>query len=389
MKKRFSLDLQYLKQLRAGTMQPFLEEYARLLVEKGYCRLCGQGKVKLVADFGLWMASKRFSIEEIGDQQAVDFLKARRKRVRPKGGEHAALKLLFGHLREAVVIPLPIPGRGPADLILEDYERFLFHERNLAPASIVQYLHVARRFLSHHYGHGMVQLTKLRATDVTGFVLQDTARRGRRSAQLMTTVLRSFLGFLFQRGRIEIHLAMSVPTVAGGRLSEMPRFLEVAAVEKVLGCCDRRRATGKRDYAILLLLARLGLRAGEVVILTLDDIDWHGGELRIRGKGGRLDRMPLPHDVGKAIADYLRKARPSCSSRRVFVQCNAPYDGFATPPNAISGIVRRALTRAQLSPPHRGAHLLRHSLATRMLGCGASLAQIGQVLRHHKHPVIS
>jgi integrase len=200
----------------------------------------------------------------------------------------------------------------------------------------------------------------------------------------MTAVLRGFLGFLLREGRIVNNLAAAVPTIAGWRLSELPRFLETAEVEKVLRACDRRTKTGKRDYAILLLLARLGLRAGEVASLIFDDIDWNSAHLCIRGKGARIDRLPLLQDVGKAIAEYLQKGRPHCSSKRVFIQSKAPYIGFGSPPNAICGIVRRALSRAGLQPRHKGAHLLRHSLATRMLGQGASLAQIGQVLRHEQ-----
>jgi site-specific recombinase XerD len=152
----------------------------------------------------------------------------------------------------------------------------------------------------------------------------------------------------------------------------------------LLRCCDRRQNTGRRDYAILLLLARLGLRAGEVARLNLEDIDWMAGQLCIRGKGERVDRLPLLEDVGKAIADYLQRGRPSCSTRRVFVRSIPPHDGFADPPNSISGVVNRALTRAALNPPNRGAHLLRHSLATNLLRSGASLAQIGQLLRHQQ-----
>jgi site-specific recombinase XerD len=250
------------------------------------------------------------------------------------------------------------------------------------PESVDQYLPAVRRFLSYRFRSGKVRLKKLRAKDVTDFILHDNAGRGRRSLQLTASVLRSFLSFLFQQARITTNLTAAVPTVAGWRLSELPRYLEAEQVEKVLRCCDRRRKVGKRDYAILLLLARLGLRAGEVACLTFDDIDWRAGELLIRGKGARLDRSPLLQDVGKAVVDYLQKGRPDCPTRRVFVQCKAPYVGFASPPNAICGIVRSALARAKIESRHHGAHVLRHSLATRMLGNGASLAQIGQVLRH-------
>lgn len=250
--------------------------------------------------------------------------------------------------------------------------------------SVGQYLTVARRFLWHRFRDGKIRLKELCTKDVSDFVLKDASIRGRRSAQLMTSVLRSFLNYLFQEGRTATNLATAIPATAGGRWSELPRYLEAAEVEQLLRSCDRRHKVGRRDYAVLVLLARLGLRASEVANLELDDIDWTAGELVIRGKGNRVDRMPLLQEVGKALADYLKRGRPSCSTRRVFVHCNAPYVGFSSPPNAVSNIVKRALGRAGLNPPNHGAHLLRHSLATNLLRNGASLTQIGQVLRHQQ-----
>lgn len=178
------------------------------------------------------------------------------------------------------------------------------------------YLDVARRFLPRRFPDGKVYLKKLQAKGITDFVLHDTSNRRRRSTQLMAAVLRSLLGFLFQKGRIAMNLAAAVPSVPNQRLAELPRHLETREVEKVLGSYDRRRKIGKRDYAIFLLLAWLGLRANEVVLLTLDDIDWRNGELLIRGKGTRVDRLLLLQEVGQALADYLQNARPVCSSRR-------------------------------------------------------------------------
>lgn len=250
--------------------------------------------------------------------------------------------------------------------------------------SVGQYLTVARRFLWHRFRDGKIRLKELGTKDVSNFVLKDSGVRGRRSAQLMTSVLRSFLNYLFQEGQTATNLATAIPATAGGRLSELPRYLEAAEVEKLLRSCDRRQKVGRRDYAVLVLLARLGLRASEVANIELDDIDWEIGELVILGKGNRVDRMPLLQEVGKAVADYLKKGRPCCSTRRVFVHCKAPYAGFSSPPHAVGGIVNRALGRAGLNPPNHGAHLLRHSLATSLLRSGASLSQIGQVLRHQQ-----
>ena len=170
--------------------------------------------------------------------------------------------------------------------------------------------------------------------------------------------------------------------VASWRLSQLPKSLPAAQVERLLACCDRSLPTGKRDYAILLLLARLGLRGGEVVAMTLEDLDWARGEMVVRGKGHRLERLPLPADVGAALACYLCDVRPVCATRRVFIRMQAPQQGLAR--TAICCIVRRALRRAGLNPEFKGAHLLRHSLATDLLRRGASLGEIGQLLRHRQ-----
>jgi site-specific recombinase XerD len=197
----------------------------------------------------------------------------------------------------------------------------------------------------------------------------------------MVTALRSFLRFLLQRGEIDVDLAASVLTVADWRLSTVPKYLAAEEIERLLEALDRGTSTGRRDYAILLLLARLGLRAGEVVALELEDIDWRAGELNVRGKGLRHDRLPLLSEVGEALAAYLHTDRPKSPTRRVFLCMKAPCRGLAGP-STVTTIVRRALERAGLHPPTKGAHLLRHSLATGMLNHGASMAEVRELLRH-------
>jgi site-specific recombinase XerD len=354
-----------------------------LLIQKGYSSEAGWDKIRLVADLSRWMVQKNVRLEELDEKRTATFLGWRWKRVAHQTGDQCTVALLLQQLRQEGIVPAPVaPTPSRIDLIEHDYERFLHQERGLMSSTIEGYLRVARRFVCHRLKAGEIRLKELCTRDVTDFVVQDASTRGRRAAQLMASVMRSFLNYLFQEGRTATNLAMAIPAMAGGRLSELPRYLETAQVEKLLRCCDRRRRVGRRDYAILLLLARLGLRASEVAGLELEDLDWTAGELRIRGKGNRVDQLPLLQDVGKAIANYLRSGRPSCLSRRVFVQCNAPFAGFSSPPNAVSGLVGRALARAGIKSRHRGAHLLRHSLATSMLRGGASLAQIGQVLRH-------
>ena len=201
------------------------------------------------------------------------------------------------------------------------------------------------------------------------------------AARCMGKALRSLLRFLHQRGDIATNLAASVPSVAKWSLAGLPKYLSPQQIELVLRKCEQDDPTVQRDRAILLLLARLGLRAAEIVHMTLDDIDWEAGELTIRGKGGRRDKLPLPKDVGQSLANYLKQLRPSCACRRVFIRSAAPHEGFADSA-AVDIVVQRALRRAGISAPTRGAHLFRHSLATQMLRNGASMSEIAKILRH-------
>jgi len=200
----------------------------------------------------------------------------------------------------------------------------------------------------------------------------------------MVAALRAFLRHLQHRGEITSDLAACVPKVASWSHATLPKFLQPGQVTHVLKHCDRRRPRGRRDYAILLLLARLGLRAGEVVALMLDDIDWKLGHLTVHGKAGRWAQLPLPAEVGNAIVGYLQRGRPPCASRRLFIRQRAPRVGFANAAG-ISTLVKRASARAGIDSPRKGAHLFRHTLATEMLRRGASLTEIGELLRH-RHP---
>jgi site-specific recombinase XerD len=380
---RFCPRSEDLQQLRAGLIGPQLQSFAALLSEQGYCSDYGWRKMRLVAGLSRWLQRRHIPLTELNETRIAMFLNNRRKRGQSQAGDRCTMALLLRHLRRANIVPPLSPViRSDIDLICQEYESFLLEERGLVRSSTDSNLTAARRFLSHRFPSGKVYLTKLRARDVTDFVLYDSAKVSPKTVQRTATALRSLFGFLFQKGRLSTNLRAAVPMVAVRRLAELPRYLEPGQVEKVLRCCDRRRKVGKRDYAILLVLARLGLRAGELVRLTLEDIDWRAGELLVRGKGARLDRLPLMQDVGQALADYLQNGRPDCSSRRVFIQCNAPHVGFPSHASTVCSIVRQALTRADIKSPHMGAHVLRHSLATRMLRNGATLAQIGQVLRH-------
>jgi len=260
------------------------------------------------------------------------------------------------------------------------YARYLREERALAEATIVNYVPFASQFLEEHFGSGSLSLSRLSPQDVIHFVQCQAPRLHLKRAKLLTTALRSFLQYLRYSGKTRVDLAAAVPCVANWSMPSIPRGIAPQQVRQVLRAVDRSTATGRRDYAILLLLARLGLRSGEVASLDLDDIDWAGGCVHVYGKGRQV-QVPLPQDVGDAIVAYLRHARPRSNSRRVFLRAKAPVRGFLGA-SAVGSIVRHALLRAGIETPTTGAHQFRHGLATQMLRQGASLAEIGTVLGH-------
>jgi len=383
MSNHFQLSPGELDPFRSGPLGPHIDRWAGLLWEQGYSKRVGEQKIRLVAFLSRWLEQQQVRVEQLDERRIADFLAAQRKALRRQRQVEHTLGQLLRELRRSKIIA----GRqsaqvaSPTELLMHDFGRFLTQERGLSQATLDNYLPVARRFLTNAFGAKTVRLAQLAARDINGFILRDSTTFSPKRVQLTTSALRSFLGFLYLRGQLTTPLAASVPTVATWRLSELPQFLEPQQVQRLLQSCDRSSPCGCRDYAALLLLARLGLRAGEVVHLALEDINWSVGAVLIRGKSAREDRLPLPPDVGRALAAYLQKGRPPCSSRRVFIRMKAPHVGFSTSV-AVCDIVRRALLRARLQPERKGAHLLRHSLATQMLRGGASLTQIGQILRH-------
>jgi site-specific recombinase XerD len=372
-----------LERLYLGPLSPHIDTFASLLSEQGYARSTAKEKIRLVADLSHWLCQGQIRVHELDEQRVIEFLRHRGNQNRFRRGAVATLDDLLKQLRDAGVIPVPCPkgDDSPLDYVESAFAQYLALDRGLSHTTVTSYLPFIRRFLSERYGEGPVKLTQLRSNDVTGFVLRHAYDHSPGSAKLMVAALRGFLRFLSIRGEIATELAACVPAVADWRLATLPKSLESEQVERVLEHCDRQTVVGRRDYAILLLLSRLGLRAKEVVALRLEDINWEAGEITIGGKGPRQNRMPLLSDIGKALVAYLQNGRPKCSSRRVFIRANAPFKGFANSV-AISTIVRRALDRAGLRPPRKGAHLLRHSLAKQMLRAGASLTEIGEILRH-------
>jgi site-specific recombinase XerD len=317
------------------------------------------------------------------DEERIRKFHAHRRNVRGRGDAMTSRQLLeFLRSRGAVSSRRPSTDRSALGQLTRDYERFLISERGLARSTVVGYVAMVRRFLTEHFESRPLRLQDLRPQDLHRYVLGEARRVSRTHARTTVTTLRSFLRFLRQRGAIDMDLAAALFGVSCWRWAHIPKSLPPEQVERLLRSCDRRKPSGQRDYAMLLLLARLGLRGGEVLALTLDDLDWERGELLVRGKGQRHERLPLPKDVGAALVHYLREVRPACATRTVFVRLHAPQHGLRL--SGVCCVVRRALQRAGLNPDFKGAHLLRHSLATNMLRRGASLSEIGHLLRHRQ-----
>jgi site-specific recombinase XerD len=374
----------FLERLQSNPLHAYLDALTTALLEDASATSTVRSKLFWVAELGWWLQKESLTAAQLSEHIIDRYLKELRRRGRLRRGQASTLLRFVGYLQGQGIIPRPEPvcDLSPRAALERQYERYLRAERGLTTATVVNYLPVAHRFLVQHFGDGSLRLEQLRGADIAPFVLAQARCQGVKRAQLMVSALRSFLRCLFQEAKIEVALAACVPSIADWRLSSVPKFLTEEEVQRLLDGCDRTTATGRRDYAVLMLLARLGLRASEVVTLDIDDIDWRAGEVTIRGKGLVHERLPLLTEPGEALATYLRQARPATRSRRVFVRLQAPYSGLAGP-STISTLVRRALERAGLDPPAKGAHILRHTLATELLRGGASMAEIGQVLRHH------
>ena len=365
-----------------GPLSQHLDAYLAVVKEQGYLSATAGQQVRLIARFSQWLRRSKRELHDLDECVIKRFLDQRRDAHQIQRYDAATMKRLLGVLRQRGAAPeRRLPAPSPQQQITAQYRRYLLEERGLSTATVRNYLPHIDQFLSASFGPGRLNLAHLRAPDVTSFLQRRVCNLSPGHGKILVTALRSFLGHLQHQGKIKTDLAACVPGVAGWSLASLPKFIPAASVQKVLDRCDRQTPTGRRDYAILLLLARLGLRANEVAVLNLEDIDWDNARITIHAKGGRWSQLPLPRDVGEAIAHYLRLGRPRCSCRRVFIRDCAPVTGFANSV-AISALVKRALKKADVDSARKGAHVFRHSLATEMLRQGASLDEIGDLLRH-------
>ncbi len=371
-----------LARLHAGPLGPHMDPFASLLSERGYAKITICRHLRVVAGLSHWLEEQALGVDDLDEERLSRFKEQVSRRREVLRRTRAALPILLEHLREIGVVAEsePSPPDSALGYALHEFSQYLTRQRSLAQTTITRYRRVIRDFLSERFGSGPIELAELSAADIRQFVLRRAQAGGGATAKQVTTALRSFLRGLRLQGEIDTDLATAVPTLST-HPARLPESLEPKQTRQLLTSCDLSSAGGLRDYAILLLLARLGLRAGEVLAMRLSDLHWSSGELTVRGKGMRCDRLPMLQDVGEALAAYLCQGRPQCSSPQVFLRLQAPYRGLAQA-TSVGSIVRRALQRAGLEPRHKGAHLLRHTLATEMLRRGASLRQIAQILRH-------
>ncbi len=359
-----------------------IERYAARLVEDGLAQRVTLRSLSLVGDLMNWMASSRFRVADIDEAMVERFLRNRARKRSIYSGDRPALKRFLSVLRDAgVIAPAEPPRITPQDQISTDFGDYLQRERGLAPTSIIRHLPAIRRFLCEVCPAGAKDLGKINHADVVRYVERHAQDGSPSSGRVMCWSLRAFFRYLHHKGLNRIPLAGCVPSIRRWKLANLPTFLSAEQVQKVLDSCDRATAIGRRNYAIVMMLAKVGLRANEVATLTLDDIDWRSGEMRIRAKGRQRVAMPIPPDVGAAVVAYLGD-RPKSSCRRLFLRTLAPHVGFASP-SAITMIANTALAHAGVRGfAHQGAHIFRHSLATELLRSGATLSEIGQLLRH-------
>jgi site-specific recombinase XerD len=362
-----------------GPLEPFVVGFAAALHVDGYSARGTAGQLQLMAHLSRWLAQEYLGVASLTGAVVERFVVARRGAGYAQFRSPRALEPLLSHLRELGQAPrpsLPEP-EGPVEELLCRFRRYLIEERGLRAASAIVYCDAVRPFLEARLTPRGLQLADLDAGCIAAFVLAQ--EHG--SAKQIVSRLRSLLGFLHLEGMISRPLASAVPAVARWRLSPLPKGISSVEVQRLLGACDRRTAMGRRDFAILTTLARLGLRPAEVANLRLCDIDWHRGEIAISGKGPRLERLPLPADVGAAIAAYLRRGRPrSAHDKGVFLRVCAPHRALTA--CAVSAVAMRASKRAGIAHVH--AYRLRHTAASELLAAGASLQEVGQVLRHER-----
>ena len=370
-----------------GPLTVHAEGFAAELSRLGYTRLSAQAPLLLMAQLSRWLVEQPYDVP-LPPQVICDFVASHGPTLASGDPVYSVTRssgpvaLMVEHLRSAGVVgPCVQVESTLVETLLASYSDYMVTERGLADSTVSRNVDAVRGFVAARMIDGRLDLAGLTAADVSAFMLEVARERPAATAQRTATALRSVLRFLHTTGILNASLVGAVPSVACWQQTSLPRGLEPDEVAGLLASCDRRTRAGRRDFAVLLLLARLGLRSGEVARLTLDDVDWRVGEIVVDGKGARRDRLPLPDDVGRAVVAYLQRGRPATAQgREVFVRLRAPHRRLTS--SAVSHVVTAAGQRAGLRQV--SAHRLRHTAASQLLAAGAPLTEIGQLLRHRK-----
>lgn len=363
-----------------GPLKPFAAGYYAEILAQGYAPASAVNHVWLMGRLSAWMAGVGVEPCDLTSEKVDRFLAQRRSEHQTFGISRAATDPMLRYLRLLGAVPEPppsVPVTTGQPGFLHEYQTYLIKERGLASSTTGAYLRVARLFLSEADVDDL-DVKGLAAAEVSAFVLKEARRRRTGSAKELARGMRALLRYLHVAGKINEPLAQVIPGVANWRLAALPQAIEPTEVDRLIATCNHTTAVGRRDRAILTVLVRLGLRAAEVAAMRLSDVDWRHGDIVIHGKGSRTERLPLPVDVGEAIAAWLTRGRPAARVPYVFTRVRAPHRGLTR--MAVRDVVHAACVRAGLPP--FGAHRLRHTAATQMLRHGATLIEVGQVLRH-------
>jgi integrase/recombinase XerD len=371
-----------------GPLSPHLPAFVTSLIDQRYAVVCVRAKAWRAVAFDTWLVQKGVDLVDVGDAHIDKFHRRDYRprsdcRAAPQLHESSALRQLLRYLRgQGLCTPVAI-ATSPAEVLTASFARFLLRDRGFAVVSIRGYTTPVRNFLVHRFGSLTIDLGAVTANDIISFVRHEAKRCKPRILKLVITALRAFLRFAVYQGEISASLLGAVPAVAAWATTpSIPKAISAEHAKSVIESCDLRTSVGQRDRAVLLLLARLGLRGCELVALMLDDLDWGASRLRVRGKNGHECLMPLPTDVGEAIALYLQSGRPASTDRHLFLRARAPARSLKHGSDGVGSIVRNALRRAAVDSPRKGSHQFRHALAVQMLEGGASLPEIGELLRH-------
>ena len=365
---------------KPGGLGRQVEGYREWLARQGYTPSTVRNMLKELGQVGRWLTVQELEADQLDEQQIAVFIAARHTAGYRRVPGPRAMAPLLSYLREVGILAEVPPLATPLGVLLAEYRTWLVGERGLAPSTVLRYENTARRFLTEQaVVDDVFTPTGLTGSDVNAFLLRECARVSAGSAKGRVAELRSVLRFLYLQGITALRLGTAVPPVGGWRLATLPPpAMSATDVQLLLDACDRSTLVGVRNFAMMMLVARLGLRSIEVARLELRDVDWRAGELVVRGKARRHDRLPLPTEVGEALVAYLSSGRNPTDAAHLFLTCRAPRGPIRA--DLVGDVVERACLRAGL--PRVGPHRLRHALAGELLRQGAGLVAISQVLRH-------